>query len=128
MLVIDDDEDARLLIGNIASGSGWDWDLLCDGYAGWAVLANMSQMYDLIFIDLRLPGHTGEELISMADKVISGQKVIVITGTIGELAELREKTLAMWKCVKSIIYKPFGPDDILPHMAGIGDGPQSTPE
>jgi len=119
VLVIDDDEDVRLLISNIASAHDWQWDTLCDGQSGWAVLANAGEVYDLIFVDLRLPGHSGEELVSMADKVVDSQKVVIITGTIGELADVREKTLSMWKCVRAIIHKPFGPDDIAPHLDAI---------
>jgi len=116
MLIVDDDTDVRLFVENVAAQRGWEFDSLCDGEAGWALLTSVADRYDLIVLDLRLPGHTGEELISVADKVVSGKKVVAVTGTTGELKAMRERAINMWQCVRTVVYKPFSMEDIVRHM------------
>lgn len=58
-LVVDDEEDIRILLRGLLAVKGWSVDQACDGHE--ALVRTASERYDLVVLDQRMPGLTGIE-------------------------------------------------------------------
>lgn len=58
-LVVDDEEDIRILLRGLLAVKGWSVDQACDGHE--ALARTATESYDLIVLDQRMPGLTGIE-------------------------------------------------------------------
>ena len=80
VLVVDDEFNARNFLGRVLTGEGYVVDLAKDGAEAWHKLQD--RRYDCIFLDLRMPEMSGQELyqlIEEADGEMAG-KVVFVTG------------------------------------------------
>ena len=80
ILVVDDDADICRLHSEVLRYSGYDVDVVENGFAAWNAL--QSQSYDLIITDNNMPGITGVDLIKRLKESNIGTPVIMATGTV----------------------------------------------
>lgn len=106
ILIVDDEKNIRLTISKSLSSETIDVDHAISAEEALERLAQYS--YDLMLLDLRLPGMDGIELLSQLREIGIVVKTIIISahGTI-DLAVKLLKAGAL-----DFIEKPFSPDEI----------------
>ncbi|MDT0160651.1 response regulator transcription factor [Bacillus sp. AG4(2022)] len=105
ILIIEDDEDINRLLCNIVSKSGYSPK---PAYSGTEALIYLdSGKWDMILIDLMLPGLSGEELLK---KVTSESKIPVII--ISAKLETQSKIHALRAGADDYITKPFDIEEV----------------
>lgn len=116
-LIIDDDEELCEELAEFLSDEGYDVDVACDGRQGKIFLEQTK--YHMLILDLKLPTHTGFDILRDIKRTGAGLKVMVVSGRPedGVLTEnpdedlLEERTtLKLADCVLS---KPLHPDQLL---------------
>jgi len=79
ILIVDDDAEVRETLKQILSETGGAGvDCAADGEAGFSMIKEQS--YDLVFIDMRLPGIDGLELLRLIKRYNPTLAVVMITG------------------------------------------------
>jgi FixJ family two-component response regulator len=79
ILIVDDDAEVRETLKQILSETGGAGvDCAADGEAGFSMIKEQS--YDLVFIDIRLPGIDGLELLRLIKRYDPTLAVVMITG------------------------------------------------
>ncbi|TVP57012.1 MAG: type II/IV secretion system protein [Gemmatimonadales bacterium] len=88
ILVVDDEEDARLLATTLLQGQGFEVTAVEDGQAAMDVLAKDPD-WSLMILDLRMPGKDGREVLRWVRGAVdtSALPVLVRTGKEGEESE-----------------------------------------
>lgn len=106
ILVVDDDQDINRLISTILKKKGHD---VTSAYSGTEaeLLINMNT-YDLVILDLMLPGLTGEEVIERLRKV-SNIPVIVLSAK----GAMEDKVEILNLGADDYITKPFENEEII---------------
>lgn len=106
ILVVDDDQDINRLISTILKKKGYD---VTSAYSGTEaeLLINMNT-YDLVILDLMLPGLTGEEVIERLRKV-SNIPVIVLSAK----GAMEDKVEVLNLGADDYITKPFENEEII---------------
>lgn len=107
ILVIDDDELIRSLFKEVLEEQGSTVVTADTGAKGLAYV--MQQDFDLIFLDLKMPGIDGAEILREMRGVKRGLPVIVITGYPD--SEIMDR--AMKQGPLGIMLKPFDDSDII---------------
>lgn len=106
ILVVEDDIDINNLLYKILSKSGYDVRCAYSGSEGKLCIENYD--FQLIILDLMLPGVKGEELISSIRK-ISTMPIIVLSAKTGQDAKINVLKLG----ADDFVSKPFDTDEIL---------------
>ncbi len=115
ILVVDDEEGMRQTLGDILSEDGYQVGLAKDGYQAIEKVkeANTkSESFQLVLLDIRLPGIDGVETFKEIKKISPRTDVIMMTAyTVAQLVEeaIREGAFA-------VVYKPFDLNFILGHI------------
>ena len=78
VLVVDDDADARELIGLVLQQAGYDVDDAPDGFAALTKVAHSRP--DLVVTDLHMPGMHGIDLLHRIRRIHGDVPVILATG------------------------------------------------
>ena len=107
ILVIDDDETIRSLFKDTLETSGLTATTTGDSHKGLDLIRDHE--YDLVFIDLKMPGMDGAELFRQIRLIKSELPVTIITGY--PEGDLMASALA--KGPLGVISKPFTGSDIL---------------
>ncbi|RKY89835.1 hybrid sensor histidine kinase/response regulator [candidate division KSB1 bacterium] len=107
ILVVDDEEGIRQGCSMILEPEGYDVDTAKDGNEGYEKFKKNS--YDLILVDLMMPGMNGMELL----KRIHDDDKEVITVVITGYATVETAVDAMKKGAYDYIPKPFTPDELI---------------
>ncbi len=107
MLIIDDEENMRHMLGVLLEKSGYGVDVAADGRSGLEKVRQVA--YDYILCDVKMPGVDGLEFLRRAGSDLQGATVIMMSayGTIDTAVE------AMRSGAYDFISKPFKPDEIL---------------
>lgn len=107
ILIIDDDNEVRSVLGDILSIAGYDVNTFPTGKEG--LLAFSETDYDLVFTDLGMPDITGWEIAGSIKKINLKTPVILITGWGDQFKkeQLKERGIDL------IISKPFDREDLL---------------
>lgn len=102
ILIVDDEKEIRHMLKYICKGMGLTVDLVDDGQK--AFRAASQGDYDLILLDIMMPGWNGIEAVKSLDFINKQPKVIVISGYVTEklYAELAEV-----QNITEFIHKPF---------------------
>ena len=103
ILVVEDDADIQKLIRNILEKERY---LVTSAFSGTEAILLLNQnRYDLILLDLMLPGLSGEEIIEKVNEV----PIIVISAKVN----MEDKVNTLLKGANDYITKPFDNDELL---------------
>lgn len=83
VLIIDDDADFAESLGDLVSFYGHDVDLVHSGEA--ALKAIVAKHYDMVFLDIRMPDHSGLELFPRLKELSPSSCIIFATAYIADM-------------------------------------------
>jgi len=115
ILIVEDDEDIVETVKYALELRGFEVDVAYDGLH--ALRKARKNQYDLMLLDIMLPGKNGYEVSRMLKKdmeegKISPFKILVLTARKVDTPE-REDFLATWSNADEYMYKPFELDDLI---------------
>ncbi len=102
LLIIDDDEGIRNLIREIGIKAGWEIAQADNGASGIGMVRADPGFFDVILLDLRMPGMSGLEVLPELIKYGSDLAVIVMTG----FAEVDTAVELMKRGAADLLQKP----------------------
>ena len=107
ILIVDDEAGIRDSLETLLGLEGFRVDMAADGRAGMDQLARHS--YDLMLLDLALPGESGIDLLPRIKSLVPEMPVILITayGTVGNVVD------AMHAGAANFIQKPWDNEKLL---------------
>jgi two-component system cell cycle response regulator DivK len=109
ILVVEDTEDNRLIIGDLLANAGYEMIAAVDGLAG--VAAAEREQPDLILMDIQLPGIDGYEATRRIRAIPALAKVPIIAVTSYALSGDEAKTREAG--CDGYVAKPFSPRQLL---------------
>jgi len=104
VLLIEDDDDNRELMGEVLQDAGYEVVLVASGAEGLRTLAEQS--IDVIVTDLGMPGMGGLEVAQAAKEIAPSVPVVVITG----FADREDIKRARGREIDAVLVKPVDPD------------------
>ncbi len=106
ILIVDDEKNVRLTLKRCLDEEGFDIDIAINGEE--ALKEILSNNYDLVLLDLKMPGMDGMEVLREVREKSNNVNIIIITayGTVEKAVE------AMKLGVIDFLSKPFTPEDI----------------
>ena len=104
VLLIEDDDDNRELMGEVLQDAGYEVVLVASGAEGLRILAEQS--IDVIVTDLGMPGMGGLEVAQAAKEIAPSVPVVVITG----FADREDIKRARGREIDAVLVKPVDPD------------------
>ena len=116
ILLVDDTELNRDLVGAILVAAGFAVDVAADGETAWEL--TWSKRYDLVLMDLEMPGMSGFEAaarIRAREGVMSGVAIAALTVTHAPNAEL----FSLWSGIDEYIAKPVDPETLVARIEAI---------
>lgn len=115
ILVIDDEADIVELVAYNLKKEGFDVDTAHDGEEGLKKIG--SKKYDLIFLDLMLPGIQGVELCKMVRSNLDTSRIPIVMLT--AKGEEIDKILGLEVGADDYITKPFSPRELVARAKAI---------
>jgi DNA-binding NtrC family response regulator len=118
VLVADDEPHTRVALSLVLRKAGFRVTVVEDGLQAlrsYVSAVRQSTPFELLIIDIQMPGLTGIELVEEIGKLGSACPILLITGyrDADRLAELRRR-----HCVECA-EKPFAPDELLQHVSRL---------
>lgn len=107
ILIVDDDSVQRELLHEVLRKAGYHTDEACTGQE--AIEKATSKDYDVVLIDMIMPGISGIDAIPEIRKVRPGAKIILITG----FPSVESAIEAIRKGASDYISKPYRAKDLL---------------
>ena len=107
ILIVDDDQDIRLLLDKFFSKKGYETKTAHDGNSAVEVLKK--DKYDLVLCDFKLPDLNGLELIKKIKVINPEAALLVITG----YSDVKVAVKAIKLGAYDYVTKPLYPDEIL---------------
>ena len=107
VLVVDDLKSIRLTLGGILEDEGYNVVLAEDGYQ--AIEAANQTPFDLIFMDIKMPGINGVQTFREIKKI--NPQAVVIMMTAYSVEDLVGQALG--EGAYGVVYKPFDIDEIV---------------
>jgi PAS domain S-box-containing protein len=108
ILVIDDEQIMREGCTRILTKEGWSVIAVDNGAKGLEEIKGRSEKFDVILLDLMMPGMSGMEVLDHVRTIDPNLLIIVITG----YATVESAVEAMKKGAYDFIPKPFTPDQL----------------
>ena len=106
VLVVDDQRSIRLTLSAILESRGCDVTEVEDGYR--AIDAAGESSFDLVLMDIKMPGINGVQTFREIKKISPGSLVVMMTGyAVQDLVDT-----AMEEGALSVIYKPFEMEEV----------------
>jgi CheY-like chemotaxis protein len=120
VLVVEDNEDIRMLLEQVLSLSGYEVVLAADGSQAMTLLREVRLAPDLAILDVEMPVMSGWEVLRAirADPTNGDLPVIVCTVRAGE-ADLDEGRSLL---CDGYVQKPFDIDQLVAEVAGVLEG------
>jgi two-component system response regulator HydG len=107
ILVVDDIKSIRLTLGGILGDEGYNVVLAENGYQ--AIEAAKRTPFDLVFMDIKMPGINGVQTFREIKKINPEAVVVMMTAySVGDLVKQ-----ALVEGAYAVVYKPFDIDDIV---------------
>ena len=119
IIVIDDERAIRKSFELALEESGYVVDTASSGKEGLEMLQNES--YDLVFLDLKMPGLTGVETLREIRKRDETIHVYIVTAFYGEFFD-KLRTMAENGIEFEVLNKPVDGDTILKVCQGVLEG------
>lgn len=107
ILVVDDDRELRETISEILVDAGFDVSAAGSGEEALAIL--QGQSYDLMLLDMIMPGLGGQEILPLLKRQAPRARVIMITA----FATVDNAVAAMRRGADDYLTKPFKVDELL---------------
>ena len=107
ILVVDDQRGMRLTLSGVIEDKGYDVTGVEDGYQ--AIDAASKTSFDVIFMDIKMPGINGVQTFREIKKVSPNSVVVMMTGFAVE--DLVKEALD--EGAFSVVYKPFDMDHVI---------------
>jgi len=107
ILVVDDEEVVRLSYLRTLSGQHCNVDMVADGKDALQMMSQ--QPFDVVLLDLRMPGMDGMTVLKTIKQKWPESEVIVITGYPAVESAKAAVTLGAY----GYLAKPVGPDDVI---------------
>ena len=107
ILVVDDQRGMRLTLSGVIEDEGYDVTGVEDGYQ--AIDAASKTPFDVIFMDIKMPGINGVQTFREIKKISPSSVVVMMTGFAVE--DLVEEALD--EGAFSVVYKPFDIDRVI---------------
>lgn len=111
ILVIDDEDDFRAILGHILARAGYRVEIASGGASGLGKLRELRP--SLVICDLSMPDMTGLEVVRQAREEGDRTPVLMVTVR-SQMSSVGE---AMASGVDDYILKPFEPEDLLARVA-----------
>jgi two-component system, NtrC family, response regulator GlrR len=119
VLVVDDDQPTRELVVEALEDEGYFVEMVEDGSHALAALEAAS--FDIVLLDLRMPGTDGASLFRLLnERGLATMPIILMTADNNAMQEL------IARGVKFILLKPFDLDALLNCVAGALRSPKET--
>lgn len=107
VLVVDDLRSMRTTLAGVIEDQGYDVTEVEDGYQ--AIEAVTNARYDLVFMDIKMPGINGVQTFREIKKIRPEAVVVMMTGfAVEDLV-----ASALEEGAFSVIYKPFDVDEVV---------------
>lgn len=123
LLIIDDDEELCIELGEVLKEEGFGVDVVFDGHQG---LEQFKEgQYDIVILDLKLPGLNGYAVLREIRKMAKPIKVLVLSGRPlgkplmqeeGVSKDEEEKILSM---ADTVMNKPFMVEDFIQNIRAL---------
>jgi len=103
VLLVDDDEMVRGVVGEMLTNLGFTLLVAADGHEALALLRRYGDEIDVVLLDLKMPRMDGEQVLRAITQLNAQPKVILSTGFSEE--NLAQRCLALGAA--GIIRKPY---------------------
>ena len=107
ILIVDDDQAVAKSITGILELNGFNVHTVSSGFAAIEELHNND--YELVLLDLNMPGMHGEEVLDLINSYKIDTNVIVVSGE----SEIRKAIHVLKNGAKDFIRKPYSADELL---------------
>ena len=107
LLIVDDDEPMRKLIGTVLADAGIESIAAASGHEALRVLAG--QRFDAIISDLAMPGMSGMQLLEKVRRLYPRTAFLMLSGA----GDIRASVQAMREGADDYIVKPFHADAVM---------------
>ncbi len=110
ILIVDDEEIVRELLVEVLSDSGFQAFTAENGLIALDLFRRPEMRFDLVIVDMSMPGMNGPEVCRELRKINPSQKLIIATGSVStdeELAELKSNGIS------DVVKKPFNLGEML---------------
>jgi len=107
ILIVDDDEELRANLSEILKGSGYGTAETSSGKE--AIEKTASEDFDVVLLDLMMPGMSGIDVLNEIKKINPGIRVVMITA----FATVENAVTAIKKGASDYIAKPFRINELL---------------
>jgi len=101
ILVVNDKQAIRQILGDMLKDEGYNVFMAEDGYEAMEKVKEMS--FDIIFLDMRMPGIDGVTTLKEIKKISPETRVVMMTGYPDKNLEKE----AIKQGAYTVIYKPF---------------------
>ena len=113
VLIVDDSMVSRMMIKEIISTSHNDWQITEAKNADDAVLKSEGQQFDLITLDLNMPGRTGLEVAPELKALHPNARIALMTANIQTSIKQQADALGL-----EFVAKPVTEDSVLGFVGG----------
>lgn len=114
VLIVEDDADINRLLYQILKKNGYSPEQAFSGTE--ARLLLQAGAYDLLLLDLMLPGMTGEELL---DHIRRERKLSVPVIILSAKGSLHDRVDLLMEGADDYLTKPFEPEEVLAHICAV---------
>ncbi|HEY8995771.1 MAG TPA: PAS domain S-box protein [Lacunisphaera sp.] len=108
ILIVDDEAALRLLLETTFSRKGYSISTARDGLEAIDLVGRMDKRFDVVLLDLNMPGATGIEVLKVLKVVQPQAKVLILTGHLTHEAKLEFEKLGQ----KDFVRKPYTLDEL----------------
>jgi len=112
VLIVDDEPEIRELLALFCQAEGFICDLVSDGEAASRLMNSLDHKYDLVFLDLKMPGWDGLDTLATYQGHI--KNIVILSGYISDEARIHLKEDPR---VLNVLQKPFPRKAILDLIA-----------
>ncbi len=114
ILIVEDDADINRLLCKILQRGGYFPEQAFSGTE--ARLMLMANTYDLVLLDLMLPGMTGEEVL---DYIRNERKLPLPVIILSAKGSLKDRVGLLLDGADDYLTKPFEPEEVLAHVCAV---------
>lgn len=87
ILVVEDDADVRLVVGDMLRAQGYQVSEACDGVHALQIIKNARDPVHMVLTDIMMPRMTGPELVRRLETLCTPVKVLYMSGYTDEILE-----------------------------------------